>query len=62
MRTAHGRVRRAVSAVAMGRAVLKMNWSRVLEDLDLRKGNLLALGLLAMAFCPWLAMRLRSLF
>lgn len=48
--------------VAMGRAVLKMNWSRVLEDLDLRKGNLLALGLLAMAFCPWLAMRLRSLF
>jgi hypothetical protein len=44
--------------VAVGRFVLKTRWAAILDDFDIRKGNLLGLGLVAMAFCPLLAMRI----
>jgi hypothetical protein len=43
--------------VALGRFVVKARWKTILDDFDLRKGNLLGVGLVAMAFCPLLAMR-----
>jgi hypothetical protein len=43
--------------VAVGRFVVKMRWAAILDDFDIRKGNLLGFGLAAMAFCPLLAMR-----
>ena len=43
--------------VAVGRFVVKARWQTILGDFDVRKGNLLGIGLVAMAFCPLLAMR-----
>jgi hypothetical protein len=43
--------------VAVGRFVVKTRWATILDDFDIRKGNLLGIGLVAMAFCPLLAMR-----
>ena len=47
--------------VAVGRFVVKARWAAILDDFDLRKGNLLGVGLVAMAFCPLLAMRIALL-
>ena len=47
--------------VAVGRFVVKMRWEAILGDFDIRKGNLLGVGLVAMAFCPLLAMRIARL-
>ena len=44
--------------VAVGRFVVKARWATILDDFDIRKGNLLGAGLVAMALCPLLAMRL----
>ena len=44
--------------VALGRFVVKARWRTILDDFDIRKGNLLGAGMVAMAFCPLLAMRL----
>jgi hypothetical protein len=44
--------------VAVGRVVLKARWGTILDDFDIRKGNLLGAGLLAMALCPLLAVRI----
>ena len=43
--------------VAVGRFVVKTRWEIILDDFDIRKGNLLGVGLVAMAFCPLLAAR-----
>jgi len=43
--------------VAVGRLVVKKRWAAILDDFDIRKGNLLGVGLVAMAFCPLLATR-----
>jgi len=48
--------------VLLGRFVIKMPWRKILEDFDLRQGNLLAVGLALMALCPWVAMLLRRSF
>jgi hypothetical protein len=47
--------------VAVGRFVVKMQWAAILNDFDVRKGNLLGVGLVTMAFCPLLAMRIAGL-
>ena len=47
--------------VAVGRFVVKMRWAAILDDFDIRKGNLLGVGLVSMAFCPLLAMRIARL-
>ena len=44
--------------VAVGRFVVKMRWAAILADFDIREGNLLGVGLVAMALCPLLATRL----
>jgi hypothetical protein len=45
---------------ALGRGVLHYDWSRMLSDYDLSRGGLMAFGLLAMAFTPLLAARIRG--
>jgi hypothetical protein len=47
--------------VAVGRFVVKARWASILDDFDISKGNLLGVGLVAMAFCPLLAMRIARL-
>jgi len=44
--------------IAVGRFVVKARWATILDDFDIRKGNLLGVGLVAMASCPLLAMRI----
>ena len=44
--------------VGVGRFVVKARWAAILADFDIRKGNLLGVGLVAMALCPLLATRL----
>lgn len=41
--------------ILLGRFVIKARWVTVLDDFNLAKGNLLAVGMIAMAFCPLLA-------
>ena len=41
--------------VMVGRFVVKMRWEAILDDFNIRKGNLLGLGMVAMTFCPLLA-------
>ena len=38
--------------VAVGRFIVKARWDTIFDDFNIRKGNLLGLGLGAMAFCP----------
>ena len=44
--------------VMAARFIVKARWETILDDFDIRKGNLLALGMAAMAFCPLLAMKI----
>jgi hypothetical protein len=44
--------------IVMGRCVARASWSAILDDFNIFKGNLLAAGMVAMAFCPLLASRL----
>jgi hypothetical protein len=44
--------------VAVGRFVMKMRWASIMDDFNILKGNLLAVGMIGMAFCPLLASRL----
>jgi len=46
--------------VAVGRFIVKARWDAILDDFNIMKGNLLGLGMLAMAFCPLLASRIGS--
>lgn len=41
--------------IALGRLVLGLGWSRILEDYDPTRGGLMLLGLAIMAFAPLLA-------
>jgi hypothetical protein len=43
--------------VAVGRFLVKARWETILGDFDIRKGNLLGVGLVVMALCPLLAAR-----
>lgn len=46
--------------LVVGRLVLKARWKTILDDFNIFRGNLLAVGLVLMAFCPLLAVRLRG--
>lgn len=47
--------------VLLGKFVMKAKLSVILDDLNIFKGNLLAVGLILMTFCPLLAIKLRSI-
>lgn len=44
--------------IIMGRYVAKARWSAILDDFNILKGNLLAVGMVVMAFCPLLSSRI----
>lgn len=44
--------------IVLGRFVVKAKWETIMEDFNLAKGNLLALGIIVMALCPLLASRI----
>lgn len=46
--------------LVLGRFVVHLPWRIVLADFDLRRGNLLLIGLAFLVLCPWLAMWLHS--
>lgn len=48
--------------IVIGTLVLGARLSAVMADLDISKGNLLGLGLIAMAFCPLLSSILHRAF
>ena len=41
--------------IVVGRFIVRARWETILDDFNIRKGNLLGLGMVAMAFCPLLA-------
>jgi hypothetical protein len=41
--------------ILLGRFVMKVRWSVIMNDLNIFKGNLLCIGLIVMAVCPLLA-------
>ena len=47
--------------VILGKFVMKAKLSIIFNDLNIFKGNLLAVGLILMAFCPLLAIKLRNM-
>jgi len=44
--------------IIMGRYVAKAKWSAILDDFNIFKGNLLAVGMAVMAFCPLLSSKI----
>ena len=48
--------------VVLSRCVMKSPWPKILNEFDLRQGNLLTLGVIFMAFCPLLALRIPRIF
>ena len=48
----------AVFDVVLGRLVMKAKWSTIFDEFNLLKGNLLAVGMVVMAFCPLLSSKL----
>ena len=44
--------------IMMARFIVKARWETILDDFNIRKGNLLGLGMLVMAWCPLLAARI----
>jgi len=44
--------------IVVARFIVKARWEAILDDFNFRKGNLLGLGMAAMAFCPLLAMKI----
>jgi hypothetical protein len=44
--------------IIMGRYIAKAKWSTILADFNIFKGNLLAVGLVVMAFCPLLSSKI----
>ena len=44
--------------MAFGRLVLRLKWSRILQDFNPASGNYLSLGLLALTGLPWLVWRM----
>ena len=45
--------------IALGKALLKLPWSRVLRDFDPRSGNYLSFGLLLLILFPYAVMQMR---
>ncbi len=41
--------------IILGRFVMKVRWSVIMDDLNIFKGNFLCIGLIVMAVCPLLA-------
>ena len=41
--------------IVLARFVAKARWEAILDDFNVFKGNLLAVGMIAMAFCPLLS-------
>jgi len=44
--------------IVVARFIVKARWETILDDFNIVKGNLLGLGMVAMAFCPLLASRI----
>ncbi len=45
--------------VALGRLVMKARWSIIFDEFNVLKGNLLAVGMVVMAFCPLLSSKIQ---
>ncbi len=52
----------ALFDIVLGRIVFKAKWETILDEFNLAKGNLLALGMIVMALCPLLASKIPSIF
>ena len=48
--------------ITIGRFVAKAQWSAILDELNIFKGNLLAVGMVVMAFCPLLSSKIPRFF
>jgi hypothetical protein len=48
--------------IALGRFVMKAKWSTVFAEMNIFKGNLLAVGAIVMAFCPLLSAKIPRIF
>jgi hypothetical protein len=44
--------------IVLARCVARARWETILDDFNIFKGNLLAVGMIVMAFCPLLASRI----
>ena len=44
--------------IIVARFIVKVRWETILDDFNIVKGNLLGLGMVAMAFWPLLASRI----
>ena len=44
--------------IIVARFIVKARWETILDNFNIVKGNLLGIGLVAMAFCPLLATRI----
>ena len=44
--------------IVVARFIVKARWEAILDDFNIRKGNLLGLGMVAIACCPLLASRI----
>ena len=44
--------------IVVARFIVKARWDTILDDFNIRKGNLLGLGMVVMAGCPLLASRI----
>jgi hypothetical protein len=44
--------------ILLAQFIVKARWDAILDDFNIVKGNLLGLGMVAMAFCPLLAARI----
>jgi hypothetical protein len=44
--------------IVVARFIVKARWETILDDFNIRKGNLLGLGMLVMAWCPLFASRI----
>lgn len=44
--------------IIMGRYFAKVRWSAILDDFNIFKGNLLAVGMVVMAICPLLSSKI----
>lgn len=48
--------------IVLGRLVIKAKWATILDELNIFKGNLLAVGAIVMAFCPLLSSKIPRVF
>ncbi len=44
--------------IVLGRFVFKVGWKTILDEFNILKGNLLAVGMIVMALCPLLSSRI----